>query len=73
MGDPVLEVKPLHAATATGAAIATGGLSILARGMWDRITAERKVCKLARKRLEEIKSEIEETADNSRSSATHQP
>jgi uncharacterized protein involved in outer membrane biogenesis len=59
MGNPALEVKPLQGATAAGAAVATAGLSILARGMWDRITAERKVCKRARKQLEEIKIEIE--------------
>jgi len=62
MGNPALEVKPLEGATAAGAAVATAGLSILARGMWDRITAERKVCKRAKKKLEEIKIEIEKGA-----------
>jgi hypothetical protein len=30
--------------TTTGVAVATGGLSLLARGLLDRITAEAKVC-----------------------------
>lgn len=41
---PAVAIKPLQSVTATGAAVATVGLSILARGLWDRATAERKVC-----------------------------
>ena len=59
LADPNLEMKPLQAATATGAAVATAGLSLVAKGLWDRITAEKKVCKRARKRVNEIKDEIQ--------------
>jgi len=41
---PKIEVKPLDAAVSTGAAVATLGLSILAQGLYDRITAEENVC-----------------------------
>jgi hypothetical protein len=44
LADPSIEMKPLEAMTTTGAAVATAGLSLLARGMWDRVTAEKKVC-----------------------------
>jgi uncharacterized protein involved in outer membrane biogenesis len=63
LGSPSLEVKPLRAVTATGAAVATAGLSLLASGMWDRITADKKVCKTASKLLDEIKKEIEAGGD----------
>jgi hypothetical protein len=59
LAEPALEVDPIGAATKTGAALATAGLSIVARGMWDRVTAERKVCKHARERLDEIAAEFE--------------
>jgi uncharacterized protein involved in outer membrane biogenesis len=45
LSEPVIEVKPLKAITSTGAAVATGGLSLLGKGLWDRVTAEGKVCK----------------------------
>lgn len=51
LGDPNLTVKPLDAVVSTGAAVATMGLSLLARGMWDRATAERKVCRRALKQI----------------------
>jgi uncharacterized protein involved in outer membrane biogenesis len=41
---PKLEVKPVQAVASTGAAVATLGLTVLARGFYDRITAERNVC-----------------------------
>ncbi len=41
---PSIEAKPLEAAASTGAAVATAGLTLLFRGIYDRITAERKVC-----------------------------
>ncbi|HXV76910.1 MAG TPA: AsmA-like C-terminal region-containing protein [Candidatus Polarisedimenticolaceae bacterium] len=47
LSDPSIDVKPLRAVANTGAAVATMGLSILARGLWDRVTAERKVCERA--------------------------
>jgi len=49
LADPDLALKPLEAVTTTGIAVATGGLSILARGLFDRITAENKVCDKAMK------------------------
>ncbi|MGD8375523.1 MAG: hypothetical protein PVF68_05230 [Acidobacteriota bacterium] len=51
LGDPNLTVKPLDAVVSTGAAVATMGLPLLARGMWDRGTAERKVCRRALKQI----------------------
>ena len=47
LADPKIETKPLEAITTTGVAVATGGLSLLARGLLDRITAEAKVCEEA--------------------------
>jgi hypothetical protein len=52
LAEPRLEMKPLEALTTTGVAVATAGLSILGKGMWDRVTAERKVCKQAIKKAE---------------------
>jgi hypothetical protein len=31
--------------TTTGAAVATGGLSLLAKSMWDRVKAQSDICK----------------------------
>jgi hypothetical protein len=44
LASPSLDLKPLEAATSMGAAVATAGLTTLSRGIWDRITAEKKVC-----------------------------
>jgi hypothetical protein len=44
LASPRLEVKPLSAVASTGAAVATLGLTILSRGIYNRITAEKKVC-----------------------------
>jgi hypothetical protein len=52
LSDPAVEIKALEAVTSTGAAVATFGLSILARGMYDRLSAERQVCTRALKRIE---------------------
>jgi uncharacterized protein involved in outer membrane biogenesis len=52
LGDPQIEMKPLEAMTSTGIAVATGGISILAKGLFDRITAEQKVCEQALKKAE---------------------
>ena len=49
---PRLEMKGVQAVTSTGVAVATGGLSLLGKGLWDRITAERKVCQRAIERAE---------------------
>jgi hypothetical protein len=53
LANPAIELKPLEAVTSTGVAVATLGVSLVAKGMFDRITAEKKVCKHA---LEEIES-----------------
>jgi uncharacterized protein involved in outer membrane biogenesis len=52
LSKPALEVKPLDAVATTGVAVATMGLSILAKGFWDRVTAEKKVCTQALKQIE---------------------
>ena len=44
LSSPSLEMKPLQAAASTGAAIASGGMTILLKGFYDRITAEKRVC-----------------------------
>ncbi len=48
---PSLTVKPLQAATATTAAIMTGGLSILAKGFWDRFTSGTRACEKLKENL----------------------
>jgi len=60
---PRLEVKPMEAMTTTGVAVATAGVSILGRGLWDRITADRKVCKLALERAEQEDRKRDEKRD----------
>jgi hypothetical protein len=52
LGDPSIEIKPIDSVANTGAAVATAGLSILGRGLWDRVTAEKNVCKNALKQIE---------------------
>ena len=44
LSSPSLDVKPLEAVASTGAAVATVGLTVLAKGLYDRITAEKSVC-----------------------------
>jgi uncharacterized protein involved in outer membrane biogenesis len=51
LSNPSIELKPLEAMTSTGVAVATMGISLVAKGLFDRVTAEKKVCKKA---LEEI-------------------
>ena len=41
---PRISLDARSSVTATGAAVATGGLSLLARGMWDRLSAEASIC-----------------------------
>ena len=43
--DPSVTLDPGRSVTTTGAAVATGGLSLLARGLWDRLSAEADICK----------------------------
>jgi len=44
MKEPSLEVDAAGSVATTGVAVATGGLSVLARGLWDRISAEVNIC-----------------------------
>ena len=50
LSNPQLTVKPLQAAGATAAAFGTAGLSLLAKGFWDRFTSTKRVCKKAGKK-----------------------
>jgi hypothetical protein len=59
LSNPRPEMAPLSAATATGAAVATGGLSIVATGLWNRVTAEKNVCKQALRAIERRAKERE--------------
>jgi uncharacterized protein involved in outer membrane biogenesis len=51
LSDPAVQIKGMEAVASTGVAVATMGLSLVATGLFDRVTAEKKVCKKA---LEEI-------------------
>jgi uncharacterized protein involved in outer membrane biogenesis len=51
LAKPAIELKGAQAVASTGIAVATMGISLVAKGMLDRATAEKKVCKIA---LEEI-------------------
>lgn len=42
---PQLQLDTASSVTTTGAAVATGGLSLLAKGLWDRAKAEADICK----------------------------
>ena len=44
LASPRIEMKPLAAVASTGAAVATVGVTILYRGIYNRISAEKKVC-----------------------------
>ena len=50
LAEPSVTVKPLQATATTAAAVTTGGLSILAKGFWDRFTSGTKACKKAKKK-----------------------
>jgi hypothetical protein len=54
LSNPSIELKPLEAVTSTGVAVATMGISLVAKGMFDRITAEKKVCKQALKEIDSL-------------------
>jgi hypothetical protein len=45
MRSPKVGLDAAGSVTTTGAAVATGGLSILARGLWDRLSSEKDICK----------------------------
>jgi len=42
---PQLQIDPTASVTTTGVAVATGGISLLARGLWDRMSAANDICK----------------------------
>jgi uncharacterized protein involved in outer membrane biogenesis len=44
LASPRVSIDPKGSVTTTGAAVATGGLSLLARGVWDRLSAARNIC-----------------------------
>jgi len=51
LSDPSIQLKELQAVASTGAAVATLGLSLVAKGMYDRVTAEKKVCQEALEKI----------------------
>lgn len=59
LASPRLDVKPLEAVASTGAAVATAGLTILLRGIYNRITAEKKVCVQALAKVRKQRDEFE--------------
>ncbi len=44
LASPELHLDAAAGATTTGAAMATGGLSLIARGLWDRVSAANDIC-----------------------------
>ena len=59
LASPHLDVKALEAVASTGAAVATAGLTILLRGIYNRITAEKKVCVQALAKAQKQRDEFE--------------
>ena len=57
LSKPTIAVKPLEATVQTGAAVATMGLSLVAQGLWNRMTSGREVC---RKAIEEAEAGLNE-------------
>lgn len=47
ISEPALNIDPAGSITTAGAAVATGGMSVLAKGLWDRLSAETDICKKA--------------------------
>jgi uncharacterized protein involved in outer membrane biogenesis len=60
---PSMQLKEAEAVLSTGAAVATMGLSLVAKGMFDRVTAEKKVCTKA---LEEIRRRADGSLEKSK-------
>ena len=54
LAKPQVEMKPVEALATTSVAVATMGISLLAKGLLDRVTAEKKVCEKAMKELREM-------------------
>lgn len=52
---PILQIDPGGSLVSGGAAVATGGLSLLAKGLFDRVSAEADICKP--KAIEEMKQD----------------
>ena len=52
LSSPSMSIQPLSATATTVAAFTTGGLSLLAKGFWDRATSGKKICRKARKKAE---------------------
>ncbi len=44
LGSPRVTLDPKGSVATTGVAVATGGLSLLARGVWDRLSAAKDIC-----------------------------
>jgi len=63
LSSPSIQLKELQAVASTGAAVATLGLSLVAKGMFDRVTAEKKVCKEA---LEKIGRQSDDSSKKSK-------
>jgi hypothetical protein len=53
LADPALAMKPIEALATTGVAVATMGISIAAKGLFDRVTAEKNVCEHAIRQAEQ--------------------
>ncbi len=51
LAKPAIELKPIQAVASTGVAVATMGISLLAKGMWDRVTAGKDVCQKALEKI----------------------
>jgi len=41
---PSVQLKPVSAAAKTGLAVVTGGISLLAEGLWNRVSSESDIC-----------------------------
>ena len=63
LAKPSIEIKGVQAIASTGVAVATMGISLVAKGMLDRVTAEKKVCEKA---FEEIGRGPETSSKKSR-------
>jgi len=60
LANPSLGVDAAGSVTATGAAVATGGLSVLAKGLWDRVSAEADICSQQPDTAAESQQEVRE-------------
>ncbi len=52
MAKPAIEMKPAQAMASTGLAVATAGLTLIGKGLLDRITSDKNVCENATKKAE---------------------